>query len=151
VGECLAQCGWPGDVKRLVNVFEPLMPLTKKRFIALDIDAMVGPRVGLLCSTSEAAPPLPRWTAFLEPLVAAGLCLPAKRDALLAWTGGERQREATDPWKLALGVANATVETRLSTRAISHVKLDYEDGKFTQAKGYLLFKHFRENENLASQ
>jgi hypothetical protein len=87
----------------------------------------------------------PRWRIFLEELVARGLCLPAKRDALLAYPG--QSSEETDPewWPADLIRVSRFLGQRTTSalwRALHHVKIAYQPGRADaspalEAKAYL--------------
>ena len=68
--------------------------------------------------------------AFLEALVARGLCSRAKCDALLAWPGVRSERLAHELWPSHVG------------RWVNHVKVVCGDAE-PRAKAYLCVHHAR--------
>ncbi len=69
-----------------------------------------------------------RETPLLHRLVAAGLCGPAKADALGRWPGVRQTRLCHQLWPVYL------------VRRLNHVKLRIEEGSVLEAKGYLSFE-----------
>jgi hypothetical protein len=67
--------------------------------------------------------------AFLDHLVKCGLCLPERRDALLAWPGYEVRTLRHELWPSWL------------IRRVNCVKLVHEPDREAQAKAYLLAFH----------
>ena len=73
-------------------------------------------------------------------LVAAGLCIPGKRDKLISWVGREFDLEdgLEPPAHLAGALylsglrASATLQAR-----VNHVKINFERGRPVEAKAYL--------------
>ena len=78
-----------GDTERLHLSFD-LLP-----------EGAIGPRFGVEGSLARLPRREPRWAAFFERLVSAGLCDPARRDAVLAWPGWDSFRTAPEVWPVA--------------------------------------------------
>lgn len=101
----------------------------------LDVGAGVGERIGLECYGN--LPPL------LERLTHAGLCVPAKRDALLACEGRLREGDA-EPWPAHLAGLSALLG--VSARSVvgwnvHHVKVVCDRGVPVGAKAYVVVWH----------
>jgi len=119
----LTNVGWPGPIDAVAEVATTLAPLVPRVALDLEIGADIGPRIGVECYPSLSRRPEidPAWPRLLEWLVAAGLCLPEKRDGLLAWPG---YRVETIWWP------------RVFARRLHHVKLVFDQNGLTGAKAY---------------
>ena len=125
----LSAIGWSGSMDDLTDVLEALSHPLQALAVDLDVDGDVGPRLGIECYVGGEYSLVnvhPNWELFLERLVELGLCLPSKRDALLAWPGYSF-RDAILP--------------SIFLRGINHVKLVWEPPGRVSAKAYLSFVH----------
>jgi hypothetical protein len=89
LGAYLERLGWPGPRARIEELAEHWLAPVHSVDLSLDVGEDLGPTVGF----GLALPDAPRGTwagGVLQRLVDAGLCTPAKRDAVLAWPGTER-------------------------------------------------------------
>ncbi|MGE0041726.1 MAG: hypothetical protein AB7H88_14840 [Vicinamibacterales bacterium] len=136
----LAAIGWPGDMAALAAMLDRLGPLVDEVRIDLDIDDDLRAPIGLECYI-KAGPDLPsRMVAFLQALIADGLCLPAKASGLLAWFGLTHERLYPDRWPPALLAKKALLglaESSVFHRWVHHVKIQLSPGAPPRAKGYL--------------
>ena len=108
----------------------------------LDVGSEVYPRIGLECylGAPDGSDWSPTATAFLDSLAGAGLCVPSKREGLLAWPG--EQRVPADSVAPPPGVAE---RARLLSRAaftmyrreMNHIKLNFRPGGPLEAKAYV--------------
>lgn len=113
----LAAIGWQGDTKALTDALEPWEEGDK---VAVNIDLGehgVLPKIGIEVFSRWRHPVLV--DKFITRLEEAGLCLPSKGKALRRWI---RILPDGDPFIQTL---------------ISYFKLNYRDGKITEAKAYL--------------
>src|SRR5690606_16082813 len=81
-----------------------------------------------------------RFLAFLDGLVERRACLPANRDALLAWPRLIHSRGREEKWPAdLLARANAMPTRTVSAfwRWVHHIKLVHEGGGPPRAKAYL--------------
>jgi hypothetical protein len=126
IGAYLAGIGWPGPVDELARMLGPLSSFPVLMALGLDVGPAILPRIGVEYYPEWERRPWidPRWMALLDHLVAAGLCTPQKRDALLAWPGRTYARFL---W----------ISTVL--RGLNHVKLVYQPGTSLCAKAYFGF------------
>jgi len=125
----LSDIGWSGSMDDLTDVLGALSHPLQALAVDLDVDGDVGPRLGIECYVGQEyslVNVFPNWELFLNQLVGLGLCLPSKRDALLAWPG-YAFREAVLP--------------SLFLRGINHVKIVWEPPGLVYAKAYLSFVH----------
>lgn len=127
----LRELGWPGSLSAVAGLLEQVAAWGP-RFTMVDIDIgeSLGPKLGLEFSvlSGTGTGPAPSWPDFLDRLVAAGLCLPHKRDGLLAWSGAHRVH---------------LVWPRTYLRIPSHVKVVYQDGRPLEAKAYMYLQEVR--------
>jgi hypothetical protein len=134
----LERMRWCGSVPALAAALDELAPLTDDITYAVDVHGGLGPKIGLECYLDHDAPPA-RWMALLDHLVAAGLCLPAKRDALLAWPGVSQEQTAPAIWPANLAQATRLLGGRsvpVLSRYLHHVKPVFLDGRIIETKAY---------------
>ena len=113
----LAAIGWQGDIKAVRAALEPWK---ESKNVAVNIDLAEGgvlPKIGIeVCSNWRHPLLVDKFIARLED---AGLCLPSKGEALRRWI---RNLPDGDPFIQTL---------------IAYFKLNYKDGRITEAKAYL--------------
>ncbi len=113
----LTAIGWQGDTAELASALEPWKESQK---IAVNIDLGadgVLPKIGIEVFSRWRHPLIV--DKFIMRLEDAALCLPEKGEALRRWI---RIRPDADPFRQTL---------------INYFKLNYKDGKITEAKAYL--------------
>ena len=113
----LTAIGWQGDTAELASALEPWK---ESQRIAVNIDLGadgVLPKIGIEVFSRWRHPLIV--DKFIMRLEDAGLCLPEKGEALRHWI---RIRPDADPFRQTL---------------INYFKLNYKDGKITEAKAYL--------------
>jgi hypothetical protein len=143
-GEFLAflrTVNWPGESDALEQLLADYAALTDDIIFAIDLFGRLGPKIGLECYLRDrpGGGMSDRWPAFFDHLVQHGLCLPVKRDALLAFPGVSY--EATDPdhWPASLTQATRLLGNRsvpVLSRYLHHVKIVFERGQAAEAKAY---------------
>ncbi len=117
-------------IEQVVHLFNGV----ERLHLSFDVIEEILPRVGLEGSFPCQPRREPRWASLFEGLVRRGLCSPAKRDALLAWTGYDTFWTAPDRWPVAaLGPGGACL------RLLSHVKVVCGPDRDPEAKAYLVF------------
>jgi hypothetical protein len=137
----LKAVGWPGEIAEVLALIQWLPPFLETVEIALDVGETMLPRVGLECHVFGVSLPeaKAKWTELLDILVAKGLCLPSKRDALLAWMGHSHARSIAGPWPADIhkepDAAGSDV-MRVLTRTINHIKVVHHPGRSLEAKAY---------------
>ncbi|WP_017720752.1 hypothetical protein [Kamptonema formosum] len=119
----LAEVGWAGSVKELEGIIPQLSIVVDNIDLSFDVGDTIPSRIGLECYVANAGPKEPRWQLFLDSLVSSGLCTPAKRNALLAWPGHDRQ---------GFG---------LFFRLTAYIKIVCRQGSPLEAKAYLGLWH----------
>lgn len=127
--------GWPEDEARVTaRVLGAVDAGAAPELGMLHLDVLEGallPRLGLEY-TLERKPQVRGGIAeraFVDRLVECGLCLPERRDALLAWPGYEVRTLRHELWPSWL------------VRRVNCIKLVHEPGREPQAKAYLLAFH----------
>jgi hypothetical protein len=133
----LQAVGWTGSGAALEALTERLAGsragavLANPALVHLDVGVDVGAAVGLEYVFDR--PPQVRGVlpqgAFLDALVAEGLCTPEKRVALSAWPGCSLERFAHELWQ------------SLAIRRVNHVKVVFDGDRAALAKGYLSLHH----------
>jgi hypothetical protein len=111
----------------------PLFAGVDRPHLSFDLDESGGIswRVGLEGSFARQRDP--RWATLFARLVARGLCMPAERDAILAWPGYDSFWTAAAEWPLEPAGPRG-----FCVRALSHVKVVAQPERPPEAKVYLL-------------
>jgi hypothetical protein len=143
----LAATGWEGPRDEVDALLATLSGFVDYLTLDLDVGATVQPKIGLECYFTGFRQPEtePRWRIFLEELVARGLCLPTKRDALLAYSGESSEQTDPERWPADLLRVSRFLGQRTTSalfRALHHVKISYQPGRTDaspalEAKAYL--------------
>jgi len=124
--------------------------LAARQKLLLSADLGAGPRAALALEAFPGGNPEAQpeaedhdaWRTLLDRLVAARLCTPEKRAALLAWTGQRDPLDAPAPWPDALVAASLLrpADTfAVIGRRLSHVKLARGGDGAVTAKAYFGF------------
>lgn len=146
--EYLQQCGWHGSSHELKTYIMDFFAAAERLTLCLDIGEQIGSRIGIECFCVE--PSESKNTAlmyFLARLVDYELCIPQKRDALLAWPGLITPSETRDWPDHMISEAILRPDEQFSTleRKLSHVKLVFDetnrDCGILSAKAYFGFMH----------
>jgi hypothetical protein len=121
----------------MVSVVETVAPLfagVERLHLSFDVTDAILPRIGIEGSFPRQPSREPRWRPFFERLVRRGLCLSAKRDAALAWSGYNTFWTAPERWPVAeIGPRGVCLRT------LSHVKIVCRPDRGPEAKAYLAF------------
>lgn len=130
----LTQVGWKGELEPVRRYLEALAPHADFVGVHLDVGEKLFPHLGLepgfKAGPWARQPHMePRWHRQFEQLVESGLCTPAKRDALLSWSG--YQHLPTD----------GSEEKAVLLRGLSHLKLTLRPGVPPIAKAYFGIAH----------
>jgi hypothetical protein len=113
---------------------------TQRLMLSFDVGPSIGPRVSLECFVPADLEWSSRRSAFLDYLVDEGLCVPAKRAALVAWHGWvhEPDGNAASPEQLApLSDLVGLPVYGVFVPGLSHVKVSYEPDRPLEVKAYL--------------
>jgi hypothetical protein len=127
----LADVGLARAGERAREIGETLLDDTGDVMLQLDVVDGLRPGFGVEYSVTANREldgrPETRWAAFLDRLVARGLCTPTKRRGILAWAGASREQFTHQP-----------CPTRVY-RGLSHVKLDCSTDGPPVPKAYIGF------------
>lgn len=145
IPDYLRRVGWPGSAERAGEVLTWLGPLVDRLCLNLDIGSRVLPGFkleGYFLPARQREDEARRWRCLLDALVEAELCLPAKRDALLAWPGYNHQGQEGSPWPRNLAALARHLSPAVAPvflRTLNHVKLSHEEDRPLTAKAYFGF------------
>lgn len=141
----LGAIGWEGQLAELDARVARLAEDVDHVALAVDVGERVFSPVGVeFHIEGETARRKVRWGHFLDALVTDGDCVPAKREAVLAWLGHQHARAEAHAWpRHLLELAEEAGPDALSTflRQVSHVKVVFDPGRPLNAKVYLEFLH----------
>lgn len=149
LSDYLRQIGWSDPTNTLPQLTSTLSNLGDIATLSFDIGDAVLPRIGLHCLVKNHLdrdrPALASdWELFLDYLVAEKLCTPAKKNALLNWSGISHRLSDPDLWPGNISFGDRFLGYRavsLFSRWLNHIKLVYQPGIPLEAKGYLGFGH----------
>jgi len=137
----LARSGWPGSLDNAAAWIERLFVHADRIRLALTLAEALTPDIGLECFVGDPAANDPRWRCLFDLLVEDGLCIPTRRDQLLAWPSALTPL-STQHWPEAL-ICDALLRTDPGVRwldcRVSHAKVTLATGHPPRAKGYFGF------------
>jgi len=129
----LHNIGWRGNVEKLALVLECYLPFFDALCLHLDIGDSIFPTLGVELFYDGAKDPQDhqppqetRWKLFFDRLVADGLCLPSKADALLNWP-------SRMPMRFAL------IENLIAAVKTPHFLSALPDGMLVTGLGHIKF------------
>lgn len=140
----LSHIHWPGDFEKLDPVLEKLSTLFERLYLHIDVGSAISGKIGIECKFPKRKGPSrePRWYPFLDYLVEKGLCLPSKRDGLLAFPGYRKTDINVCPGPLQeLARRLTSSHSSFFVRTLYHVKLVYMETETWEAKGYFGINH----------
>ncbi len=140
----LTKINWSGCVSKLKAILTKLSSLVERIDLDIDVGESILPKIGLECYLSKQPKYEPRWQLFLDYLVETGLCIPEKRDTLLAYPGYIRERsnrELLPSTLLKLSKFLGSEYERVFFRGLHHIKVVYQPEKPLEAKAYLSVSH----------
>lgn len=140
----LMQIGWTDSTNTFSTLVLTLSEFVDSILLSFDVGDTVLPRIGLECFLNNQPYEEPRWQLFLDYLVEAGLCTPAKKNAFLAWPGLCQKLSIPDLWPSNISFGDRFLGSRAYSifwRRVSHIKLVYQPDIPLEAKGYLAFGH----------
>lgn len=82
--------GWGGVAKELEEIIVSLSNLVDNIVLSFNVGNIIFARIGLECYFIDPPHMEKRWQIFIDYLVKANLCSPAKSEALLSWTKMEK-------------------------------------------------------------
>ncbi|WNG29027.1 hypothetical protein F0U62_37315 [Cystobacter fuscus] len=130
----LTRVGWKGDLDEVRRYLDAFAPHADFVGVHLDVGEKLFPQIGIepgFTSGPWARQPHlePRWHRQFDKLVELGLCIPAKRDALMSWIGHQRYPLAEQGEEVVL------------LRGLSHIKINLRSGASPVAKAYFGIAH----------
>jgi len=146
----LNSIGWFDETGEFTRLINDIKDMADRFVLSFDVNEDgIGPRVGIeLSFDSNVFQNETRWVKLLDYLVAKGLCLSEKRDALLSYSGSEK--EFTDgimePLKAVSGNLNNIFSSTI-VRYISHIKVVYQPGEILEAKAYPAVRLFEKSDD----
>lgn len=141
----LSHLGWTGSISKLEAFILELSSWVDRVDLDLDVGDTILPKIGLECYFNLQPQFEPRWQLFLNRLVENGLCIPAKRDAILAYPGYFHERTNRELWPKNLLRASNLLGQRVSSifiRQLNHIKFVYQPDSPIEAKAYLSAGHY---------
>jgi hypothetical protein len=116
----------------------PLGQGAERTHLSFDVGDAVLPRIGIEWSFRRPPRREPRWAQLFARLAGRGLCSEEKRQAVLAWPGGDTFWTAPREWPVEThGIGGSC------RRVLSHVKVVHRPDREPEAKAYLLLSHRR--------
>jgi hypothetical protein len=140
----LSNIGWIGSYKEVELLVSDLSKFVNIIDLAFDVGNTINRKLGFECFTNTQSQNDHMLQAFLDYLVKNGMCLPAKRDALLTYPGFFDERSNPEFWPSNLSKMSSFLQgNKLSTfmKSLNHIKIVYEAGKALEAKAYLFLGH----------
>lgn len=140
----LAKINWQGSVSDLKSILTKLSSFVERIDLDIDVGEVIFPKIGLECYLDKQPKYEPRWQLFLAYLVETGLCIPEKRDALLAYPGYIREKSNQESWPsglLKLSQFLGSEYERVFFRGLHHIKVVYQPEIPLEAKAYLSANH----------
>ncbi|MEH2424171.1 MAG: prenyltransferase/squalene oxidase repeat-containing protein [Nostoc sp.] len=144
IGSYLQQIGYIQETNEIEKLVNKLLDTFDHVRLCLDVGTKIYPQIGLECFFEQQSGLEPRWSPFLDDLVAKGLCTPKKRDALIAWVGYTTPRNSKEPWAshlIAESLLQPPESLSILDRRLSHIKLTYKPECSLEAKAYIGFVH----------
>jgi hypothetical protein len=140
----LRERGWRGSDELLGRAFDLFEDLDPQVYLNLDAGEEILPRVGLEIFFQQQPKHSPRLQAFLERLLARGLCSPREQEALTEWPGASREEPGGPAWPEPFSTLSGLFSrhaTSYVVRSLNHLKLLVGPEGTLQAKAYLSFGH----------
>ena len=142
--EYLVRIGWSGSISELEEVLTNLSTFVDAIALNIDVDEVIGPKIGLECSWFKQPQFEPRYQLFFDYLVETGLCIAQKRDALLGYPGYLSEQSDRELWPNSFSNLSSLLglqHQQIITKKINHVKVVYHPEEPLQAKAYLSANH----------
>jgi hypothetical protein len=140
--EYLSLLDWPGPLSEVEAALDSTSRFCDYLWLNVDVGERVYPKISWECYFNGRAQPQDdgRWQEFLDYLVRSGMCLPAKREGLLAYPAVIGQSTAGALWPDSLRLlsrALGPLALRRCVTALHHIKIVYQPGQPLEAKAYL--------------
>lgn len=125
----LSQIGWSGSIAEFETILTTFCASIEDIKVDLTVAPVIAPKIGLVFSEVQVNNPTQAKTGrphLIDQCVEKGLCLPEKRDSLLAWPGSFRRTFSHQAWP-----------TRFDRWL--DIKIVYQPHQPIEVKGYLGF------------
>ncbi len=136
----LQNIGWNHPIEPLYDLVCKLSASFDYLVLAFDVGETIYPRIGLECYFKKQPHYEPRWQLVLDNLVKFDLCTPAKRNALLTWSGFNKQKQKKQDHISWEAVFSRSIYS-VYWRTINHLKFVYRPDYPLEVKGYLASGH----------
>lgn len=139
----LCALGWEGRDGKMSAFVSDCFARSASVDLDIDLAPTIGPKIGFECSFYAERPHESKLPAFLDHLVDENICLPAKRDAVLAWPRGLHERTDPSSWPADLrlrSLLSGPSTVSMFFRWLYHIKLVYRPDSPIEAKAYLAVK-----------
>jgi len=136
----LTQLSWSGSPEELRSVLSQFSGYVDRIDLDLDVGETIAPKLGLECYLDQQPLVEPRWSAFLDQLVAEDLCVLSKRDHLLAYPGHIRRSRHPELWSSQLTQFSELLGSKYEIvflKGLHHIKIAYQPNAPLTAKAYL--------------
>jgi hypothetical protein len=138
----LQRLGWAGSLAEVEAALTRTSRFCDYLWLNVDIGERIYPKIGWECYYHNRVQPHQdtRWEAFLDYLVDEGLCVPSKREGLLAYPRVIGESASGPLWPDSLRLlsrALGPLALRRCVTALHHIKIGYQQGKGVEAKAYL--------------
>jgi hypothetical protein len=140
----LERIGWTGNQATVKELLHWLNQRVNNITLNLDVSDEVLPTIGLECYFNFDNTVYERIESFLDELVEKGLCLPEKRDGLLAYPGLVHQGINAENWPLYLkweSVFYKRDKISVFWRFLHHIKFVLRPDGRLEVKAYLRVNH----------
>ncbi|MGA7731965.1 MAG: hypothetical protein WCD37_11935 [Chloroflexia bacterium] len=140
--EYLSHLHWPGQLSEVEAALDSTSRFSDYLWLNIDVGEHIYPKISWECYFNKRAQPQDdgRWQEFLDYLVESEMCLPAKREGLLAYPAVIGQSTAGALWPDSLRLlsrALGPLALRRCVTALHHIKIVYQPGRPLEAKAYL--------------
>jgi len=136
----LQEAGWDGSLAGVSDLVTAWPGIVHRIGLHIDVGDAVGPKIGLEYHLRATHGRRPSWRPFLDELVRAGLCLPGKRDGLLAYEGVSDEVRDGARWPARWLRASRLLGPHwvsVNHRSLQYIKLACGTGQPAEAKAYL--------------
>lgn len=134
--------GFKGNTDNLSLCISKMLGFYENVVLAFDLNNNVFSKIGLECYFAGKLVDEKCWKAPLSLLTEIGLCMPSKFQPLIEWPGYSTVPIEQDFFAQKSSLNNyfvSPISRCYLWRAINHIKLNYQNDSFVEAKGYLSF------------
>ena len=136
----LKKINWPGNLDNLQQRLNHISQFLDRIDLDIDVSNSIGHKIGLECYLQKQPQFEKRWFDFLDYLIVRRLCLSEKQKALFQYPGYIQEKMNPGLWPASLRKISRILGYSYEWvifKGIHHIKLNYYDGEFQEAKAYL--------------